>query len=220
MIHNPNAAPVKWPNALILLLMGSLTVFAISPWSAWSFEKDSPAYGWNLFSYFTIQSNILAVVCYLMAAFYILKRQDAANWFRYVRGGAVLYMIITGLVAATLLRETDMNATSDVFDWKNFVLHELGPLFIVLWWLIWPSKTATTARHAFIWLVFPLLWTFYTFIRASFTGWYPYPFLDPDKVGGWSGVAVYVAVITVGFIIFSQLLAWISRLRANNYTFY
>ncbi|PVH25064.1 Pr6Pr family membrane protein [Sphingobacterium corticibacter] len=220
MNQNSNDAPMKWSNAIILLLMALLTIFAISPCSAWSLDRNSHAYGWNLFSYFTIQSNILAVITYLIAALYIFKRQPAANWFRYLRGGAVLYMTITGLVAATLLQGAEVNTTPDTFDWKNFVLHELGPLFIVLWWLMWPSKSATTSRQALIWLIFPLMWTFYTFIRAQMTGWYPYPFLNPERVGGWSGVAIYVLAITIGFVVISQLIAWISRMRANNHTFY
>lgn len=220
MLQKPYVEPLKWPNAVVLFVMSAVTILAISPWSAWSFSKDSHAYGWNLFSYFTIQSNILAVISYLSAVYFILKRRESAIWFRYLRGGAVLYMIITGLVAATLLQGAEVNATPNVFDWKNFVLHESGPLFIVLWWLIWPSKSPTTASQAFIWLIFPLFWTIYTFIRAQLTGWYPYPFLNPERVGGWSGVAVYVFAITIGFLIFSQLIAWISRLRANNHTFY
>ncbi|WP_166335694.1 Pr6Pr family membrane protein [Sphingobacterium chungjuense] len=220
MIQNSNSSSVKWPNAVILLLMALLTIFAISPWSAWSFDKNSHAYGWNLFSYFTIQSNFLAVITYVLAALYIFKRQAATNWFRYLRGGAVLYMTITGLVAATLLQGAEVNATPEVFDWKNFVLHEFGPLFIVLWWLMWPSKSPTTSSQAFVWLIFPLLWTIYTFIRAQLTGWYPYPFLNPERVGGWMGVAIYVFAITIGFLIISQLIAWISRVRANNHTFY
>ena len=220
MIQNPNAEPIKWPNAVILLLMALVTISALSPWSAWSFDRNSHAYGWNLFSYFTIQSYTLAVITYLVAALYIFKRQTATNWFRYLRGGTVLYMTITGLVAATLLQGAEVNATTDVFDWKNFVLHELGPLFMVFWWLLWPSKLPTTSGQAFIWLIFPLLWTIYTFIRAQLTDWYPYPFLNPERVGGWSGVAIYVVAITIGFVVISQVIAWISRVRANNHTFY
>lgn len=50
------------------------------------------------------------------------------------------------------------------------------------------------------------------------TGWYPYPFLDPD--GGMVGISNYVVGLTLFFVILCQLLAWISRVRANKYTLY
>lgn len=220
MIQDRNAENIKWINAFVLIIMSVVTVFAISPWSAWSLDKQSHAYGWNLFSYFTVQSNFIAVITYLIAAFAIINRREVGVWFRYLRGGAVLYMIITGLVSALLLQGAEVNPTPDNFNWSNFVLHEMGPMFIVIWWLIWPSKLAITYRQASIWLIFPFVWTIYTFIRASITGWYPYPFLNPDRVGGWDAVVVYIVFITVGFILFSQLIAWISRMRANNQTLY
>lgn len=107
-----------------------------------------------------------------------------------------------------------------MLDWKNFVLHQFGPLFIVFWWLLWPSEKAVSPRRALLWLIFPVLWLIYTFIRAAVIDWYPYPFLNPDKVGGYGGVALYVIGITLGFVLLSQLLAWISRARVRNDTLY
>ena len=52
------------------------------------------------------------------------------------------------------------------------------------------------------------------------TGWYPYPFLDPANAGGMVGVSTYVVGLTLFFVILCQFLAWISRVRANNYTLY
>jgi hypothetical protein len=129
-------------------------------------------------------------------------------------------MIVTGAVYASLLQHTEVNRNPGHFNWKNFILHQFGPFFITVWWLLWPSKLPITSRESFLWLIFPILWTIYTFFRASFTHWYPYPFLDPDQVGGIYGVSLYIIVIAIGFLILSQLLAWISRARANDHTLY
>jgi len=211
---------IKWINAIILIVMAGLTLAAIEPWKAWKIDPDSHAYGWNRFSYFTVQSNFIAMVTFLIAATAIIRKQRMGEWFRYLRGAAVLYMMVTAIVSALLLQNTEVNPTPGVFNWNNFFLHELGPFFITVWWLLWPSKFPVTSRGSFRWLIFPILWTIYTFIRASYTDWYPYPFLNPDKTGGVIGVSLYIVGIALVFIMLSQLLAWISRARANNHTLY
>lgn len=211
---------IKWINAATLMLMAILTIAAIEPWSAWQGDSTAPGYGWNRFSYFTVQSNFIAAITYLIAATAILSRRKLGSWFRYLRGAAVLYMLVTGVVFALLLRDSAVAPKPDQFNWQNFILHEAGPLFIIMWWLLWPSRQAVSARQSLRWLIFPIVWTAYTFIRASITGWYPYPFLDPAKSGGSAGVVMYVIGITVFFVLLSQLLAWVSRVRANNYTLY
>lgn len=211
---------IKWVNAIVLLVMAVLTIMAIEPWTAWQVSPDAHDYGWNRFSYFTVQSNLIATVTYVLAVGAILRIQQMGEWFRYLRGGAVLYMMITGIVSALLLQNAEVNPSLGKFNWNNFILHEIGPFFIASWWLLWPSRLPITSRASLLWLIFPFLWTLYTFVRASITGWYPYPFLDPERAGGILGVTLYVIGITAAFIMLSLLLAWISRARRNNHTLY
>lgn len=203
-------------NVSVLLVLAGLIIAAIRPWAAWDAGRNPDIYGWNLFSYFTVQSNLIAAVVFVLAAIAIIRGKAYGDWFRYVRGGAVLYMIVTGIVYTLLLQNNpDANPTLG-FDWKNFVLHQLGPIFIIAWWLLWPSGKAISPREAWWWLVFPIAWIGYTLIRAQATEWYPYPFLNPDKVGGWGGVMLYILGIALAFVALSQLVAWISRERKRD----
>ncbi|MGH2623105.1 MAG: Pr6Pr family membrane protein [Sphingobacterium sp.] len=211
---------IKWINAIILIAMAIITVDAIKPWVSWKIDPSADAYGWNRFSFFTVQSNFIAAGTYLLAAISIITNTQLRGWFRYLRGGAVLYMMVTGIVYTVLLRDTGVNPNPGHFDWSNFILHQFGPFFIVIWWLLWPSRLAVSSVESLRWLIFPFLWLIYTFVRASFTGWFPYPFLNPDMVGGAYGVSLYVVGITIFILLLSQLLAWISRARANNHTLY
>lgn len=211
---------VPYLNASILLIMAALIVAAIRPWAAWDSGRLPDYYGWNVFSYFTVQSNLIAAAVFTLAAIAIIRKTPFGDWFRYVRGAAVLYMIITGIVYALLLQNNPDANPALGFDWKNFVLHQLGPIFIVAWWLLWPSAKAISAREAWWWLAFPVVWIIYTLVRASFVHWYPYPFLNPEKVGGWGGVSLYIIGITAAFVALSQLLAWVSRERQRNTSFY
>lgn len=212
--------PVPFINITVLLVMAVLIIAAIRPWAAWDPNRLPDLYGWNLFSYFTVQSNLIAAAVFILAALAIMRQKPFGDWFRYLRGGAVLYMLITGIVYALLLQNNPDANPALGFDWKNFVLHQLGPIFIITWWLLWPSAKAISPQEAWWWLVFPVVWIIYTLIRAASIGWYPYPFLNPNKVGGFGGVAVYIIGITIGFIILSQLLAWVSRERSKNSSLY
>lgn len=145
-----------------------------------------------------------------MAAIITLRGTSFGDWFRYLRGATVVYMIITAIVYQVLLHDS-----TSPFEWDNFVLHRIAPAFVVLWWFIWPSAKSVSSKEANWWLLFPILWMVYTLIRAAIINWYPYPFLNPEEIGGFSGVATHIIGITIGFIIISQLTAWVSRKRQN-----
>jgi len=125
--------------------MAILTVAAIEPWIAWKVDPGAHAYGWNRFSYFTVQSNFVAAITYLIAAIAILRKRKMGGWFRYLRGAAVLYMLVTGIVSALLLQNAEVNPNPGQFNWNNFILHEVGPFFIMIWWLLWPSRLPVSA---------------------------------------------------------------------------
>lgn len=206
---------VRWLNIIALTFVAGLIIYAIEPWHAWQ-NPDYNYHGWNVFSYFTVQSNLIAAAVFFITAFALLKRKMLGNWFHYVRGGSVLYMLITGTVYTLLLEHNPQAHGALAFNWRNFVLHKFVPVFILAWWLIWPSRKAVSAKQAFYWLIFPVVWLTYTLVRGAIIGWYPYPFLDPKEVGGWGGVSLYILGILVAFIVFAQALAWVSRFRARD----
>jgi hypothetical protein len=205
-------------DALVLVLLSLLILFAIRPWAAFSSTANPDYAGLNLFSYFTVQSNIIAMALYLFTAYTIITGKKRSEGLSFVRGAGVLYMLVTGIVYTTLLQNNPEANPALGFDWRNFVLHQFGPLFIVTWWLLWPSPYKISAKKALYWLVFPVVWTIYTLVRAQFTDWYPYPFLNPDKAGGLLGVVAYMIGIGIGFVLLAELVAWMSRVRTANTT--
>jgi hypothetical protein len=128
----------------------------------------------------------------------------------------VLYMVVTGVVYAVLLKNnTDANSAL-AFNWRNFVLHEAVPWFIVAEWLLWPRGAHITLRQSMWLLIFPVAWLAYTLVRAQFTHWYPYPFLNPATVGGAGSVAIYIIGIAIGFFGLCAATSWLSRVRVRN----
>lgn len=157
----------------------------------------------NFFSFFTIDSNVGAVVVFAIGAVLLIRGRENPRWFAILRACVTSYMAVTGIVYNTLLRGVDVSEGS-VVAWSNEILHVVGPLLIVLDYLFATDRIRlgwTTIR----WVVsFPIVWAAYTMIRgplayndlAQKRTWYPYPFLDPaNSPEGYVSVLFYVVLI-------------------------
>ncbi len=114
----------------------------------------------------------------------------------------MVYTATVGVVYGLLLSGYT-EALQTPVPWVNNVLHRLMPLVLAADWLIQPPAHRISYRQALLWVVYPLLWLAYTLVRGLGVGWYPYPFLDPERVGGYAGVAAYCIAILIGFVLFS-----------------
>jgi hypothetical protein len=153
----------------------------------------------NYFSYFTIDSNLIAAAVLILGA--ARWNRPTTDAFDLVRGAAVVYMSITGLVFTLLLSNTDVDTA---IRWVNTVVHELMPLVLLADWLVTPPSAKLQLRQGLLWLSFPLVWIVYTIIRGAIVNRYPYPFLDPAN-GGYASVAVYCVAILVAMIVVSAI---------------
>lgn len=163
----------------------------------------------NFFSFFTVESNILAAAVLLTVGVGALASKKATPQFAFIRGAATLYMTITGIVFALLLSGLQAELQLTV-PWINVVLHYIGPVVILVDWLLFPPKFRFTFRVALGWLVFPVAYLVYSLVRGSFVQWYPYPFINPIE-NGWPTVIMMSVVIAVG----SAGLAWLLSLRTR-----
>lgn len=162
----------------------------------------------NFFSYFTNLSNIFAAVVLLLGAFYLIQHREPSITYDLIRGAAVVGMALVGIVFGLLLRDEDLGS---LLPWVNFVLHYLMPVMMVVDWLYAPPKTKLVFAQTWTWLIFPFLYLVYSLIRGAIVGFYPYPFFNPAKVGGYGGVALYCIAIMVVFLI----LIWLAMLLGN-----
>jgi hypothetical protein len=155
----------------------------------------------NFFSFFTIESNILATVVLIMAVGLTLL-QTNPMWFTVLRAVATTFMVTTGIVYNLLLRGIELPQGSTL-DWSNEILHLWGPLYLLVDWIVAPGRLRLEWKHIGTIVAFPIVWAVYTLIRGAVTydplldgGWYPYPFLNPElSVNGYLSVAFYVILI-------------------------
>lgn len=150
-------------------------------------------------AYFTIDSNLIAAA--VLAAGGLKWGRRPSRTFDIVRGSAVVYLSITGIVFTLLLANTDVDTA---IPWVNTVVHELMPMAMVADWLLAPPLVRLSMRQGMLWLGFPFVWIIYTLIRGAITGLYPYPFLNPAN-GGYASVAVYCVGVLVAMAVVCAL---------------
>ena len=85
------------------------------------------------------------------------------------------------------------------------------PLLAVVVWAAFGPRPRTGQREVGLALLWPVGWLAVTFAALGLTGWVPYPFLDPGEPGGWGGVAVACAGVTVLFLIVSSAAYAVDR---------
>jgi hypothetical protein len=186
------------------------TMFAVLAFAAVGYQLvsllDNPTFHpLNFLSYFTIQSNLIGATVLLIGA---IRRDIHTPTFDVVRGGAVVYLVTTGIVFSVLLSGTDVDTA---IPWVNSVLHEVMPIVIVVDWLLDPPSRQLTYRQGLIWLAYPLAWVAYTLIKGPIADWYPYPFLDPAN-GGYGRVALYCVAIFILVYGVCAAVVWIGNM--------
>ncbi|MDL9978094.1 Pr6Pr family membrane protein [Microbacterium candidum] len=179
----------------------------------------------NFFSFFTILSNVGAVIVLLWAAVWFWTRgRNAASEPRglgLMLASVTTYMIVTGIVYNTLLRGVELPQGTTV-PWSNEVLHVVGPAFLLLDLFLAPRRRCLGWGAIGVVLIFPLVWVAYTLLRGENVvnpvngdhWWYPYPFLNPH-LGSWASVWFWVGVIAVALGVAAAGVVWVSRIRGR-----
>ena len=187
-------------------------------WTALGIQNRSALFV-NFFSFFTIDSNVAAVVVFAIGAVLLIRNQGDPRWFALLRACAVTYMTVTLVVYNLLLRGIEL-PQGTTLAWSNEVLHVVAPLLLILDWFFAPGRRRLEWKDLRVIVAFPIVWVIYTLIRGPLAynetahkpTWYPYPFLDPSlsPEGYWS-VLFYVILIAGAIIGTGAGVIWVSR---------
>jgi len=146
----------------------------------------------RVFSFFTIQSNLLCgVVSAQLAA---RPDRDGPAW-RPLRLAALFGITVTGIVYSTVLAAIHQpNGPAETA--VNLVVHYLVPISMIVGWLAFGPRPRIERRTVLRSLLFPVLWLAYTLIRGAVWAWYPYPFVDA-AVHGYLRIAANGVLVTL-----------------------
>ena len=204
--------------AVIGQLMTSLTF-----WTARG-DADIALNVLNFFSFFTIESNLLAMVTLAALVVLAARRGPLGRGMQVVLLCATTYMVVTGIVYNTLLRGIELPQGATL-GWSNEILHLVAPLWMLVDWLLSARERDVRWRDTAIVAIYPVAWLAYTMLRGPVTldqaagdgTWYPYPFLDPaTHANGYAGVVIMCVVIAVTIVVAAAGLAAIARARRRS----
>ena len=165
----------------------------------------------NFFSFFTIETNILVFVTFIFSALAVASG-IRRKWLDLLRSMTTVYILIVGVGFAVLLSGLEGVALTAV-PWDNTVLHYIIPVAVLIDFLIDRPKTKIKFKTGLLWASIPLLYVGYSLVRGSVTGWYPYPFLNPD-LKGFGVVGVTVAGLLILGILFIAFVTWLTRRKS------
>ncbi len=182
----------------------------ITTWNFWTTSgiSDKSSLFVNFFSFFTILSNVGAIVVFAIGAVCLVRNEGDPRWFALLRVSVTSYMVVTFIVYNLLLRGIEL-PQGTTLEWSNEVLHVVAPLLIILDWFFAPGRRRLDWKDLRVIVAFPIVWVVYTLIRgplaynelAHKATWYPYPFLDPSlSAEGYFSVAFYVILIAAVII--------------------
>lgn len=193
--------------------IAALAAFALIGQTILMIDRDTSAV--NLFSYFTIESNILVLITCLL----IVQRPDRGGTaFGILRLGSLVSITVTGIVYATLLAGN--GSFTGIEWWYDKIFHYVVPILSVIGFLVFRPRTRFD-RSAMWFIVFPLVWLVYTLVRAEVadpvyaltkdtTGPVPYGFLDAGEHGAVA-VVIGCVVLTAIFVLIAEAYLRFSR---------
>jgi hypothetical protein len=159
----------------------------------------------NLFTFFTILSNILvAGVCAVLA----VRPEHRSRLFAVVWLDALLAITVTGIVYNTVLIGLYELRGPELFADRLF--HMVSPALFVVGSLLFGPRGLVTARTVAPALLYPLLWLAFTLVCGAIITWYPYPFLQVPTLG-YGRVAVNSLLITSLFLALAAVVVGIDR---------
>ncbi len=135
-----------WWVRLYRLMFGLLVIAAAA------YQLDRTGNAANFFSFFTIQSNLIAAAVLLFGA---VAMPPASRSWDLIRGAAAIYMTLTGIVYNTLLVGLDEQLQTSE-PWVNNVLHRVIPIVMLIDFLLVPLGHRVKWREALVWTIYPL----------------------------------------------------------------
>nr|WP_282581163.1 Pr6Pr family membrane protein [Ralstonia insidiosa] len=154
----------------------------------------------RLFSYFTIQSNILVAVA---AISLVMDPARDGKWWRVLRLDGLLGIATTGLVFHIVLAPTSKATGLALLASNGF--HYVSPWMALVGWLLFGPRPRIGWSTVALSLIWPAAWLAYTFVHGALSGWYPYPFLNAGEIG-YPTALRNTAFVLAGASVFGLLL--------------
>ncbi len=156
--------------------------------------------GLALFRYYTLQSNLIAIVYFILLYFGITKRNNTLHKFV---GGVTVYITITLIIFAIMLaptyHPTGWNQVS------NIVAHYIVPILVLFYFFYFRDNYKFTPKDSLIWIIYPVLYVVFMLAYGMITKDFLYPFFQVSEVG-INGLIITITMLIFVFFMLSFLV--------------
>jgi hypothetical protein len=135
----------------------------------------------RFFGYFTIDSNILVALGFTFL--FLQKNSRPGRFFTKATTltAITVYITIVGIVYHVILRSTwNPQGLQKLVD---ELLHSIIPVLFILYWVFFVPVENLEWKHAFCWMIFPVIYMAYGLVHGAITKFYPYPFVNVIELG-------------------------------------
>lgn len=162
----------------------------------------------NFFSFFTILTNLLVALA--LTGSLLGQDRRLARWSASegVRAAIAMYIAVVGLIYHFILAPS-WHPTGNALI-ADVLLHYVMPIAFVIDWLAFTPKGRLRWIDPVKWLAYPALYGVWTVGHGLTTHWWPYDFVNVDKLG-WQGFAVSGLATALFFLIVGLVLVAIDR---------
>ena len=167
------------------------------------FEETGSVFGAvsYLSQFFTILTNTLVFAMSLVVFF------GVQVWPRLTQS-LTIAIVGVGLVYHTALAHLlDLSGLALLADHG---VHTIVPGITLVWWLFVAPKRQFRPSDPIVWVIWPVAYCAYILLRASSSGFYPYPFLNLPELGV-GGLVQSIVLLCVAFVVVGLVLSGLSR---------
>lgn len=151
----------------------------------------------HFFSFYTNWTNILLVMIYIDVF------RGFSNMSSAVTGVTGLSSIIMVMIVYHFLLSATHHPVG-IDKITNVIMHYVTPVLFTLFWITSRHFGALSWRDLYKFILFPMTFLIFTYVKAAITGEYPYDFLN-YSLNGFSGVAPIIGAIVVLILFLGSL---------------
>lgn len=181
----------------------------------------------GIFMYYTVQSNILALVLFGMlivrtaGRYRSLGRVGKTGYMARFEMVCVVDLMLTLVVYWSMLAPGEFSSDGGLFTFDNLAVHLITPLLCLADYILFTDSGHLKYRDTFAILIFPYFYiAFSSFMGLSGYVYYtsgadglpvhfPYFFIDFERIG--SSVWGYVLTLSAAFLIISHVAYYLDK---------
>lgn len=195
----------RW--ALAIVTVGTIGILAHIIQDAFIEYPDAPLMSLQIFKYFTIQSNLIAIVYFWL--YFSLRLHYKSPTFQKLSGMVMVCITITFLVYLVFLEPVYDPVGLNLLG--SILLHYINPLLVVGFVLYYRRDYELTISDIKLWFVYPITYLVFLLLHGIISTDYLYPFFQVSEVGVWGLIGAILGIFGLYLLLSVVFVKIVSR---------